>query len=217
MPADQHLSKSLARRQRSGCAVQLQCVNVFDSMAAAAWLAATTCTATCPKAAPSAVGGVRVRDESLRHQGPTVGSPGQAIRSAHQSLRSSERSRGRGIATPIRPAPMAMPMVAGCLASGKAAAPHPPASSAAPTASMSRRMALFGVIAARIPCALIRAPLPAHEKPRRALAGGRGCSRSAGGFGPAFYSSHARQARTVRRRPHLPDDPTCRRPAIVLS
>ena len=52
-------------------------------------------------------------------------------------------------------------------------------------------MALLSVIAARIPSALIRAPLPAHEKPRRGLEGGMR-NRSAGGFGPAFYSMRRR-------------------------
>ncbi len=100
------------------------------------------------------------------------GSFGHAISSARQSLPSCERTRRRGTAKPSSPAPTAMPMMACCSASGKAAAPHPPARSAAPTASINRRMRLFGVIAARIPSALIRAPLPAYEKPRRGLEGG---------------------------------------------
>ncbi len=110
-----------------------------------------------------------------------------------QSPRSSERSRRRGTANPSSPAPTAMPRMACCSASGKAAAPHPPASSAAPTASINRRIRLFRVITARIPSALSRAPLPVHEKPRRQL-GRRTRSDPAGGLDTAFYSISRRTA-----------------------
>ena len=46
-------------------------------------------------------------------------------------------------------------------------------------------------LSARIPSALVRAPLPAHEKPAEGWKGGMR-SRSTGGFGLAFYSTWRR-------------------------